>query len=228
MTRATGLADQRFYQLDASAILVGAVGAWENRAAETRTGAARLLETKLNSTDILKFVGVGQSASSAGGYVISVAHVPRGSGLAAVTNWIEVGRISFSASATNEIAITGRQIETAVRAGTSPTITGDCRVMAVRAVPGIGTLSISNVALTSNVATITVGTHGVLVGDTITVANCSNAVFNGTYVVTAVAATTISYARTNGNVTSASATGDVTNGVAVPAGTNTLYFQYGC
>jgi hypothetical protein len=66
------------------------------------------------------------------------------------------------------------------------------------------------------------------VGDTITVANCSNTVFNGTYVVTGVAATTISYARTNSNVTSASATGDVTNGVAAPVGTNTLFFQYGC
>jgi hypothetical protein len=227
MTRATGLADQRFYQLDASAVLVGAVGAWENRAATTRTGAAQLLDTKLNATDILKFVGVGQASNSAGGHVISVAHVPRGGTLANVTNWIEVGRISYAASSTNEIAITGRQIEIAVRAGTSPTITGDCRVMAIKAVPGIGTLSITNIALTSNVATITVGTHGVLVGDTITVANCSNAVFNGTYVVTAVAATTISYARTNANITSASGTGDVTNGVAVPAGTNTLYFQLG-
>jgi hypothetical protein len=228
MARATGLTDQRFYQLDASAVLVGAVGPWENRAATTRTGAAQLLETKLNSLDVLKFVGVGQAANSAGGYVISVGHVARGAALGTVTNWIEIGRISFSASATNEIAITGRQIETAVRAGTSPTITGDCRVTAIKAVPGIGTLSISNVALTSNVATITVGTHSVQVGDTITVANCSNTVFNGTYVVTGVAATTISYARTNSNVTSASATGDVTNGVAAPVGTNTLFFQYGC
>jgi hypothetical protein len=227
MSRATGLADQRFYQLDASAVLVGAVGAWENRSAATRTGAAQLLDTKLNCTDILKFVGVGQSSNSAGGYVISVGHVARGAALSTVTNWVEIGRMSFSASATNEIAITGRQIEALVRAGTSPTITGDCRVTAIKAVAGLGTLSISNIALTTNVATITVGTHAAAVGDTITVTNCSNSVFNGTYVVTAVAATTISYDRTNANITSTSGTGSVTNGVAAPVGTNTLYFQYG-
>jgi hypothetical protein len=37
-----------------------------------------------------------------------------------------------------------------------------------------------------------------------------------------VTSTTISYAKTNANVTSASATGTVTNGVAAPVGTSNL------
>jgi len=70
--------------------------------------------------------------------------------------------------------------------------------------------TVSNVALTSNVATLTIGSgHGILVGDTVKVEGVTNSsnLFNGTYKVTAKDATTISYALTNANVTSASATG---------------------
>ena len=71
--------------------------------------------------------------------------------------------------------------------------------------------NVSNVALTSNVATLTLGSgHGIVVGDTIVVAGVTNNsnLFNGTYVVTAKDATTVSYALTNANVTSAAATGN--------------------
>jgi hypothetical protein len=98
-------------------------------------------------------------------------------------------------------------------------------VVAVRLLPGSGNLSISNVALTDNVATVTVGTHSLQVGETVTIF-CSNAVFDGVFTITAVGATTISFAKTNANVNSASATGTVTNGLAVPAGTNTVTLQY--
>jgi hypothetical protein len=67
------------------------------------------------------------------------------------------------------------------------------------------TRSITNKALTSNVATITTSAaHYVAVGDSITVAGV-DATFNGTYTVTAVSnsSNTISYAKTNANVTSA-------------------------
>jgi hypothetical protein len=64
--------------------------------------------------------------------------------------------------------------------------------------------------LSSNVATLTIGSHLLTVGSTINVDNI-DATFNGTYVLTAVAATTISYARTwPTNVTSVASTGTVT------------------
>ena len=69
--------------------------------------------------------------------------------------------------------------------------------------------TITNKALTSNVATLTIGTHLLTVGSTVNVDNVDST-FNGTYVLTAVAATTISYALTNANVTSVASTGSVT------------------
>jgi N4-gp56 family major capsid protein len=70
--------------------------------------------------------------------------------------------------------------------------------------------TITNKALTSNVATLTTSTnHGFDVGDVVTV-DCDDNVFDGTFTVTVVgSATTFSYAKTNANVTSAAATGTV-------------------
>lgn len=70
--------------------------------------------------------------------------------------------------------------------------------------------TITNKALTSNVATITTATaHGLDVGATVLI-DCDDAVFDGTFTVTAVgSSTTFSFAKTNANVTSASATGTV-------------------
>ena len=69
--------------------------------------------------------------------------------------------------------------------------------------------TVTNKALTSNVATLTIGSHKLLAGATVNVANV-DATFDGTYVLTAVAATTISYAKTAANVTSVAATGAIT------------------
>ena len=69
--------------------------------------------------------------------------------------------------------------------------------------------NVTNKALTSNVATLTIGTHKLTVGSTVVVDNI-DATFNGTYVLTAVAATTISYARTAANVASVASIGSVT------------------
>lgn len=69
--------------------------------------------------------------------------------------------------------------------------------------------TVTNKALTSNVATLTIGSHKLTVGSTVVVDNI-DATFNGTYVLTAVAATTISYAKTATNVTSVASTGSVT------------------
>jgi hypothetical protein len=66
------------------------------------------------------------------------------------------------------------------------------------------TNTVTNKALTSNVATLTTGTaHSLAVGDIVTVASV-DATFNGTYVVKAVpTTTTFTYDKTNTNVTSA-------------------------
>ena len=69
--------------------------------------------------------------------------------------------------------------------------------------------TVTNKALTSNVATLTIGSHKLTTGSTINVNNI-DATFNGTYVLTAVGATTISYAKTANNVTSVAASGVVT------------------
>jgi hypothetical protein len=68
--------------------------------------------------------------------------------------------------------------------------------------------TVSNKALTSNIATLTTSaSHGYRVGDVVVVSGV-DATFNGTYSITAVPlATTFTYAKTNANVTSAVATG---------------------
>ena len=72
------------------------------------------------------------------------------------------------------------------------------------------TKSVSNKALTSNVATLTTSaTHGFAVGD-IAVVTGVDATFNGTHYVTGVpTTTTFTFAKTNANVTSAAAAGSV-------------------
>jgi hypothetical protein len=68
--------------------------------------------------------------------------------------------------------------------------------------------TVTNKALTSNVATLTTSSaHTYLVGDIVVVTGV-DATFNGTYAITAVpTSTTFSYAKTNANVSSAAATG---------------------
>ena len=70
------------------------------------------------------------------------------------------------------------------------------------------TKTVSNKALTSNVATLTTSaTHGFAVGDYVVVSSV-DATFNGTYVVASVpTTTTFTYAKTASNVTSAAASG---------------------
>lgn len=70
--------------------------------------------------------------------------------------------------------------------------------------------TITNVALTSNVATVTTAApHGYVVGQTVQV-DSSNDTFDGTYVVTSVpSTTTFTYARVAANVVSVAATGSV-------------------
>jgi len=71
------------------------------------------------------------------------------------------------------------------------------------------TFTISNKALTSNVATLTTSAaHNFIVGNSVTVTSV-DATFNGTYTVTGTTSTTFTYAKTATNVTSTAASGSV-------------------
>lgn len=71
------------------------------------------------------------------------------------------------------------------------------------------TYTITNKAASGTVATLTVGTHSLTVGSTVKVTGVDST-FNGTFVVTAVAATTFSYALVSAVVSSTSTSGSVT------------------
>lgn len=77
------------------------------------------------------------------------------------------------------------------------------------------TLTITNVALTSNVATITTSAvHGLVVGDTVKVNATTTTALNGTYVVKAApTTTTFTYDKVNANISSTADTGSVITGV---------------
>ena len=80
------------------------------------------------------------------------------------------------------------------------------------------TASVTNKALTSNVATLTATAHGMAVGMTVEVSGV-DATFNGSYTITAVTANTLSYAKT---------AADVASTPVSPAGTaisNDTHFQ---
>ena len=107
--------------------------------------------------------------------------------------------------------------------------------------------TVTNVALTSNVATLTTSAdHGFTVGSIVIVSNVTNnsSLFNGTYTVASVpTTTTFTYAKTNANIASAAATGTSPNvyetnqliippnsgtgGVAFPIGTSIFVVQTG-
>ena len=75
------------------------------------------------------------------------------------------------------------------------------------------TATVTNKALTSNVATLTTSSaHGMAVGMEIEVTGV-DATFNGTFEITAVTSTTLSYAKTASNVSSTAATGTITSSV---------------
>ena len=86
----------------------------------------------------------------------------------------------------------------------------DSSTLALDSVGKNAARTISNVALTSNVATITTASaHGYSINDTVTV-DASNNVFDGSYTITTVPTpTTFTYAKVNADITSAVATGTV-------------------
>ena len=59
-------------------------------------------------------------------------------------------------------------------------------------------ISVTNKALTANVATLTIGVHSLVVGNTVIVEDVDADIFDGQFTLTAVTGTTISYAVTHG------------------------------
>jgi len=106
--RSTGLLPRRGYTLDAATVLVGPVAAGtRGRAAATRTGAAQILNTRLEAQDTFKLVARG-NASAAGQYTVQVAHVPEG-GTVNTSHYATIAVITC-APGTQEIALSGAQV----------------------------------------------------------------------------------------------------------------------
>lgn len=131
--RSAGLLPRRGYTLDAATVLVGPVAAGtRGRAAETRTGTARILNTRLEAQDTFKLVARG-NASAAGQYTVQVAHVAEG-GTVNNSHYATIAVITC-APGIQEIALSGAQVRALAANGASIT-SGDVRVVAIRANAG--------------------------------------------------------------------------------------------
>lgn len=131
--RSTGLAPRRGYLIDAATVLVGPVAAGaRGRAAGTRTGAALILNTRLEAQDTFKLVAHG-NASAAGQYTVQVAHVPEG-GTVNNSHYATIALVTC-APGIQEIALSGAQVRALAATGASIT-SGDVRVVAIRATAG--------------------------------------------------------------------------------------------
>ena len=143
MPVAVGYTPQRAARIDRDSILLGPVNAGRSSSgnledASTRTGAARLLEGRLNPFDSWKVVAVGGQSSSSGGYVIQIAHAPQDGALSTASAWGTLGAIAFSGTAEIPLGFTGDQTEAVVRAAAAAAgaaITGKVRVTALRLRP---------------------------------------------------------------------------------------------
>lgn len=159
MPQATGIPQRRGFLLDRDAVLFGSVRAGDQSAAETRTGAARLLSNNLTRSDF-RVIAKGKASNAAGGYLIQVAHIPKGGvlGDANPTGYVTVGSITFRGTEEVNTNLNGNEIEAAIRAAASPAITGDVRAYAIRLVAGTGVTGAGSngVAVPANVTGSTI------------------------------------------------------------------------
>lgn len=142
MPKATGLAPRKPIFIDRESVIFGSVRAGEGVAAESRTGAARVMPFKMNTCEFFKIVAQGAASNAAGGYFIEVAHVAVGAAVGAASTYARIGSISFDGLNRTEVGFTGAQVEALVKAAGS--LTGEIRVVALRLVAGTGTGSGQN------------------------------------------------------------------------------------
>lgn len=160
MAQATGLSPRRAYHLDASTVLVGDVLAGaRGRAAESRNGAKRLLNTSLSAQMTYKAVLFGQTSNAAGGYLIQVAHVAPGGGLPAdnSANWVTIAALEASGIGSTEVSLSGAAIHKLAKTAASLT-TDNPRPIAVRATAGTKSIDASGNVTAGNGVLAPVGT----------------------------------------------------------------------
>lgn len=105
-------APRRARILDAESVIVGYVAAGtRGRAAETRTGSARLLNTNLASQLDFKATIYGHTAAATGGYLLQAAHVPAGGVLASAVGWSTLAILSVSGIDVDEAILSGASIQ---------------------------------------------------------------------------------------------------------------------
>lgn len=145
--------------------------------------------------------GVPLSASDLTG--LSITLNDRTTSAAAATLFVELG-----------IDVQTASVPTVTVSSPSGTVADNLAPPIVWAHSDYTTATVTNKELTGNVAKITTSAaHGFVVGNDVTVAlTTPDAVFDGTYKITAVTSTTFSYARTNVNVGVVAAPGTATIG----------------
>jgi hypothetical protein len=132
-----------------------------------------------------------------------------------VTGFVPTANTNIKYTAANHDLQVGDTVSiTGVRS--TAAITNAEKLAGDNVIPHLAT--ITAVQLTSNIATVsfsdsTFSTYAWNVGDSITISNCSNSVFNGTHTVTAVPTNfSVSFAKTNTNIAfDDAATGDAAN-----------------
>jgi hypothetical protein len=231
--------DRRAYMLDRETILVGAVLAnGASEAAETRTGAARLLTTHLNQYDTFKAVLHGQTSNAAGGYLIQASHLEATDSLADA-QYVTIGIIEADGIGISELALSGKNVGDLCRAfyaggiatlgsvtgGSGYTGAGTYTDVALTGGTGSGakaTIVVAGGAVTT--VTITNPGGGYTVADTLSAANAGIGGAGSGFSVPV--ATLVGVAADTRVVAVRATAGTGSNGAGVPAGTMTLGFQF--
>lgn len=232
--------DRRATMLDRETVLVGAVLAnGASEAAETRTGAARLLTTHLNQFDTFKAILHGQTSNAAGGYLIQASHLEPSDALADA-QYVTIGIIEADGLGVSELALSGKNIGDLCRAfyasgvATRGSITGGSGYTGTGSytnVPltgGTGSGATANITVAGGAVTVVTIVNpggGYTVGDTLSAAN-SNLGGAGTGFSIPVA-TLVGITGPTRVVAVKAVAGTGSNGAAAPAGTLTLGFQFG-
>lgn len=127
-----------------------------------------------------------------------------------------------------KVAATASSGTTIHTASTTTTTFDEVWIYAQNNNPFSAALTVSNKALTSNVATITTSAaHGLFVGDTVKITGVDTT-FNGTWTIATVpSTTTFTFTRTATNVTSAAATGSVYPAATAASQSVRLTIQWG-
>lgn len=230
--------DRRMTMLDRDTVLVGAVLAnGASEAAETRTGAARLLTTHLNQFDVVKAILHGQTSNAAGGYLIQASHLEPTDTLSDA-QYVTIGIIEADGLGVSELALSGKNIGDLCRAFYAAGIATVGSVTGGSGYTGAGTYT--NVPLTGGsgsgalatvvvaggaVTTVTITNPGggYTVGNTLSAANSNLGGAGSGFSIPV--ATLVGVAADTRVVAVKAVAGTGSNGAAVPAGTLTLAIQ---